>query len=597
MNFKLFLPCLVWAISFAAVLPPSWALADYVAFNGSEVAPNIAKFRIDEDGVHLQLEVYVGDLKTFDALVPNSWFRDDTALRSTPQERMVDFAENGLSIRRSDGTALPVAVKLIERRMRIDRAAPLAGQRDPTTGIVFPAPPDDPRVLYAELFYPFNGTRPDRLVFTPPLDAEGNAQVSIGMVVFDRDVPVIDFRYLAKRATLNIDWLDPWYTSFENPNLVRHYRFPMMSFLYASPFEIRYEALIRVHNAAELVGVPIAGRTMTQAERNEIETRLPSVLNDRSPMTIDGIRIIPTFDRLSYLRIGRRGLNFIRDQDEIRTDADYVGLIYSTATAEYAQEATVEWTVFPDPVANVPGNAIDAAGPFLAGLTPEDPILKWTNYFKTYEPTDISPVFFGKERMLNVPILTILLIALTLFGAVFLFRRQSIPRIVRITALGTLLVATAVSTQIGWINMENPIAGTPDRPAAARIASQLIENFHNALQEKIPERLNEALRTSVSADAFEDVKLELGRALIVEMQGGGAGSIKSIRNFGVANIRPTPSASGFQASVSWSVTATGEHWGHPHQKNIRFSALMDIAPIEGAWKLTGITVTSAQPEI
>lgn len=173
------------------------------------MALNIAEFRIDEDGVRVQLEVYVGDLKTFDALVPNNWFKEDTAPRAKPDERMADFAKNGLSIRRSDGTALPVAFKLIERGMRIDRAAPLAGQRDPATGKVFPAPPDDSRVLYAELFYSFNGNRPDRLFLTPPIDAEGNAQVSIGMVVFDRDVRVIDFRYLARKVTLNIDWLDP----------------------------------------------------------------------------------------------------------------------------------------------------------------------------------------------------------------------------------------------------------------------------------------------------------------------------------------------------------------------------------------------------
>lgn len=144
---------------------------------------------------------------------------------------------------------------------------------------------------------------------------------------------------------------------------MRHYRFPMMSFLYASPFEIRHEALIRVRTAAELVAVPIAGRTLTKSERREIETRLPSVLNDRSPMTIDGSKVILVFDRLSYMRVGTRGLNFIQREDGIRTDADFVGLIYSTPTAGYAQEATVEWTVFPDPVTNVPGNAIDAAGP------------------------------------------------------------------------------------------------------------------------------------------------------------------------------------------------------------------------------------------
>lgn len=186
---------------------------------------------------------------------------------------------------------------------------------------------------------------------------------------------------------------------------------------------------------------------------------------------------------------------------------------------------------------------------------------------------------FGKERMLNVPMLTILLIALTLCGVVFLFRRQSIPRSVRLSALATLLVATAVSTQAGWIMIGNPIAGTPDAPAATRIVTQLIENFHSALQEKIPERMNEALRTSVSEDAFQDVKQELERALVVEMQGGGVGSIYGIWESSVANIRPTFGAGGFQASVSWSVTASGEHWGHPHQKNIRFSAVVNIAPI------------------
>ena len=75
--------------------------------------------------------------------------------------------------------------------------------------------------------------------------------------------------------------------------MLRHYRFPIMTFLYAGPHEIRHEALIRVRIAAELVGVPLAGRTLSQAERKEIEMRLPSVLNDLSPMTIDSEKILP----------------------------------------------------------------------------------------------------------------------------------------------------------------------------------------------------------------------------------------------------------------------------------------------------------------
>jgi len=113
-------------------------MADFMAFNGSEMAPNIAEIRIAEDGVRIQLEVFVGDLKTFDALVPDNWLKDGSTPRAASSERMVDFAESGLSIRRADGTALPVFAQLIERRMRVDRASPLAGKRDPTTGRVFP---------------------------------------------------------------------------------------------------------------------------------------------------------------------------------------------------------------------------------------------------------------------------------------------------------------------------------------------------------------------------------------------------------------------------------------------------------------------------
>lgn len=578
------------------IISPQFLVADTAPINSAAVAPNIAEIRVSDEGVRIKLEVFVRDISVFDALVPDSWFKDDSSTLPPMADRLKKFAQSGLSVRGPDGEPLAVIAELVEARTRIDRASPLAGKRHPITGQIVPAPPNDKRVLFAELFYPFEGSQPNRITITPPAGEDGNLQASIGMIVFDRNVPVIDFRYLSGKETLNIDWQDPWYTRFDNQTMLRHYRFPIMTFLYATPHEIRHEALIRVRIAAELAGVPIVGRTVTQAERKEIEMRLPSVLNDLSPMTIDGEKILPGFDRLSYLRIGPSSLNFLQDEDEIRTDADFIGLIYSSPTEGYAQEATVEWSVFPDPVRTVPGNATDSAGPFMADLTPEEPVLFWTNHFKNYEPPVIAPVVYGKERMLEVPVITILLTLLTLGAAVFFSIRQSISGTIRITVLGALVVASVISTQSGWITIENPIAGTPDDPTAKRIAGQLIENSHNALQEKVPERLDAALNTSISADTFEDVKQELERALVIELQGGGAGTVKGIRDLSVANIRSTSGAGAFQASVNWSVTASGDHWGHPHQKNIRFSALMDIAPIDGAWKLTGMTVTSAQPE-
>lgn len=578
------------------LLSPHLLFADVVPINGAAVAPNVAEIRVSDEGVRINLEIFVRDIPVFDALVPDSWYKDEASTLPPLRDRLEKFAHSGLSIRGPDGEPLNVVAELIEARPRVDRASPLAGKRHPITGQIVPAPPNDKRVLYAELFYAFEGGRPDQITITPPLGEDGKLQASIGMIVYDRDVPVIDFRYLSGKETLNIDWQDPWYSRFDSSTMTRHYRFPIMTFLYVDPNEIRHEALIRMRIAAELAGVSIAGRTVTQAERKEIETRLPSVLNDRSPMTIDGVQVVPGFDRLSFLRIGPTSLNFLQREEEILTDADYVGLIYSIPTDGYPQHATLEWSEFPEPVTNVPGNAIDAASPFLTDLTPEDPILNWTNYFKTYEPPVIAPVSFSKERTVDVPVVTILLVVLAIWAALFLYKRPSVSNTVRITILGALVVATGVSTQFGWATVENPMAGVPDDPTVTRIAGQLIENSHNALQIKIPEQLDAALGAIISADAFEDVKQELERALVVEMQGGGSGIVTDVRDLAVANVRPTSGAGGFQASVNWSVTASGDHWGHPHRKNIRFNALMDIAPLDGAWKLTGMTVTNAQPE-
>jgi len=561
------------------------------------VAPNIAEIRIDEDGVRIQLEVFVGDLKTFDALVPDNWFKDGAPQRATPDERMVYFAENGLSIRRTDGTALPVIAEIVERRMRIDRASPLAGQLDPTTRKILPAPPDDPRVLYAELFYPFNGNRPDTLVFVPPLGEKSIARVSMGMVVFDREVPVIEFRYLAKAATLNIDWQDPWYSQFNNINLWRQNRFPQTAFLYIDPFEVRHEVLIRVRDASELVGMKPLGKWLTKAETERLINLTAAEIGARTPINLDGKPVSPTYDRAAYLNIGMRGLVILDDEARINVDAGILGLVWTVATDGYPHQAQLEWTIFNKNGLKVPAYAIDAAGPFLSRLRPDDSVLLWTNHFKTYKAPVIAPVVFGKERTLGVPVLTIFLILVTMGISVVMFRRITSSRTIKIVVLGALVVVTGVSTQFAWVTIENPLAGVPDERSIARITSQLTENLHNALQEKIPKRLDKALGVSISEDAFEDVKQEVERALVVEMQGGGSGLVYRIRDFSVASVQSASRNKGFQVSVNWKVTATGNHWGHPHLKNIRFSALMDIAPIDGAWMLTGMTVTNARLEI
>ena len=48
--------------------------------------------------------------------------------------------------------------------------------------------------------------------------------------------------------------------------------------------------------------------------------------------------------------------------------------------------------------------------------------------------------------------------------------------------------------------------------------------------------------------------------------------------------------------AEWTAKASAGHWGHNHQRTIRFRALVELVDDEGAWKLAGITVTDARQE-
>jgi hypothetical protein len=171
------------------------ARADWMNLTGAETAPNIAEITVLDDWVRVVLEIYVGNLATFKALLPDDWLKRGVADRPQLPQRLKRFSAEILQIVTDDGTKLQADMKLAEPRLRKDRYSPFAGVINPTTRRRVPDVPKDKRVLYAELDYPFEG-KPKTLTFIPPTDTNGFPAVTIGFIAYHKAVPVIDFRYL-----------------------------------------------------------------------------------------------------------------------------------------------------------------------------------------------------------------------------------------------------------------------------------------------------------------------------------------------------------------------------------------------------------------
>ena len=572
------------------------ARADWMNLTGAETAPNIAEITVLDDRVRVVLEVYIGDLATFEALLPDDWLKKDVTARPPPAERLKRFSAETFQVVTGDGTKLQADLKLAEPRLRKDRASPFAGMINPMTRRRVPDAPKDKRVLYAELEYPFEG-KPETLTFSPPRDEKGITAVTIGFIAYHKAVPIIDFRYLSGGARVKLDWADPWYTKFDNPNLKRHHKSALMSFLYVAPREVRHEILARIRDLQEWTDLGLAGgATIEPDEQAALKDRVRAFFVARNPLKVDGVLSEPASSRAEFLTISLTGLQVVEEAEPLDLSTAIVGVILSYPVKHLPKHVSVDWELFNDRIERIPATVIDPVGPLASFIEARDPTLEWQNFLKKYQEPEVSPVVFDYGRVIGVPVLSMALLIFCLASAALAVRPRFGSRRgwATLSALGA--VAAVLSIRVLVVDVKNPFAGPPDEATSAQIVTRVLNNVNHAFIEKEPEALRRALGVVVAEDMLGDIETELQRALAIKVVGGGIARVNAIENLVVKDITALNDASGFRLLAEWTAKASAGHWGHAHRRTIRFRALMELAEVEGVWKLIGLTVVDAKQQ-
>ena len=573
----------------------SRAQADWMNLTGAETAPNIAEITIEDDRVSLALEVYIEDLDTFHDLVPDDWLTDAAVERPSLEERMRRFSGETFRFVTEGGVALPARLTLAEPRLRKDRFSPFAGMINPTTRQRVPEPPEDKRVLYAEIEYPF-AERPKSLTVVPPLDEAGVALVNTGFIAYHKAVPIIDFRYLSAPATVNLNWDDPWYSRFENPGLKRHHKSALMSFLYVEPNEVRHEVLARIRDLEEWMDLGLGSRDNIEPEEwDGLMARVGAFLLTKNPVVIDGSPVEPTLTRTNFVTVGLRGIQVIEEPRRLDVSTAILGVILSYRTDGMPEEVTVDWELFTDQIQRVPATAIDPAGPFMSYADPDDRIIAWQNHLIDYRPPTVEAVPLGPGHRLRLPLAALVLLLLSVAAGGLAVKPRLVTRKAWTGAAAAGLFGAVLLSSSAVYEVANPFVGPPDNDAAAKIVGQLAGNLHNALQLREEGKLHDAMALNIAPEKLDEVVPEVRRALAIEIQGGGTARVDSVDEVVVKDIESLDGG-GFRALSEWRANASAGHWGHLHQRRMRFSALMEMQPVESAWKLTGLTVVDVRQE-
>jgi hypothetical protein len=582
---------LIFVTVFLATLP---ANADWINLSGAQNAPNIAEIHINDDHVRIELEIFVNDMVTFDRLIPDKFFESSDIKRPPLADRMRQFSKEDLQIMADKDEKLQARLKLVEPRMRKERPSSIPWKINPYTGQPIPGPPEDKRVLYAELVYLFK-TKPTSLTFIPPLDEKTKiSKVPIGFITYHKGVLINDFRYLSGPSTLTLDWTDPWYTEFDKKALKRWQRGSVMSFLYIEPFEVRHEILARVKDLEAWIDLGLRGDEFIEADENEtLKKRVGEFFLKRDKTLIDGKQLRPILDRTAFVKYSMTGSTFLDQPEQLPINTAMVGVIITYLTDGIPQQVTNQWDLWSDRIQKVPADAIDPAGPFPSYVTPDDNVLTWTNFLKTYQMSTVAKIKVDESlTTLKIPIASVLcLLALLPLGWQIAKRKKNARSIGLSMGLAVVLIAAGVGLYpFLKVAVAKPTALAPqmnDKDAVA-VLNSLLKNIYRSFDFREEEDVYDRLATSVSGDLLSEIYLQNRKSLVVTQAGGARARVKAVEILEVDVKSLADHSLGRLFHATWTATGTVGHWGHIHMRKNQYEANIAVEPVSGAWKITGL---------
>jgi len=526
--------------------------ADALVVTRAMKSTTIAEVFVEDGSVRAELEVGLADLRAFAAYLPARLRDDPTArealkLPETPEPSW-RILVNGSEIKPSS------AVSKLRKRVLRD---PITGEQEGES---------DELIVLLSFEYPIT-QRPKTLTLQSPPGAQ------IGFVLYDGGLPVNDFRYLPRTATVDLDENDPWYSRFRHSNLRRRFDSPLSAYIYVEPYEIRKEIVVRPRDLQQWIDLGLEGRDVLPIEEQEAVMQKAAIfLQHRAPVHVDGKPAEFKLDRVHFIRRTLRRTGVIDPPEPLSLTSATLGVIFVHArAAALPEKVSMRWDLFGPRIQSVPAVATDQAGGMPSQLTPEDDVLVWTNFIKNPAPTGFvavpSPGGTG-SGLLWVSIVLAGLAAWTLFR-----RRFALAAVLLVVATGLLFVLPSLRSD------------TDTDTDSEAVVSALLRNTYRAFDFVGESAVYDALQRSVDGEVLQDAYLQTRRALEIRNQGGARVKVKEVT---LESCRVEPVEEGFRARCVWTVDGSVGHWGHVHQRRNRYEADLTFASRDGGWKIVGL---------
>ncbi len=549
---------------------PCAAFADAIIRTQAMLATSIAELYVEEDGVLLELEIGLADIEAYKNLLPDDIYeRLGNEPRPLRERLPIFFREDLLVV--ANGSE-PILGRVIEMQPR-ERI-----RRDEITGEPLQSSDTEPEtVVFTRIRYPFS-QRPDSITFGITRPA------NIGFVAYHKNVAVNDFRYMGPTQTLELDWEDPWYSSFGTRALRRTYFAPMSGFIYVEPYEVRKEIIARPKTLQNWVDLGLEGRNTIPVEmQDELLRKVAEFLRQHHKVVIDGETIVPELARINFLERTLTTRRVIDPPIERDINSAILGAIFVYPTVEpLPQQVTMDWDLFNERIQMIPVSAVDQAGALPTFLEPDFAVLEWQNFLRFPELPTLTAIVPPPTVLEKAASYLRWVLILAALWAIWGLWQKKVPGTF-LKVPGTLLVVLLAAASF-WLGQK----AKPSEDVSMAIVAGLLHNVYRAFDFRAEEDIYDVLDKSVSGDLLAQIYLETRRGLELANQGGARAKVKDIEVTDLATRAGEDG--GFIAEASWNVAGSVGHWGHVHQRKNRYQTELYIQPVDGVWKLTNLEI-------
>ncbi len=224
-------------------------------------------------------------------------------------------------------------------------------------------------------------------------------------------------------------------------------------------------------------------------------------------------------------------------------------------------------------------------GPMPYTLKKDDNVLVWINYMKKYKLPTISEIEVSQAK---IPVLHLLAFFVILFGLIKIFKnKKNVFKYGALTLLGVFLFAMGSyfkkSISIPFVQQSSF-----SKPEASTLISHLLKNTYRAFDFREESDIYDKLAISNDAELLADLYIQTKKSMVLESQGGIQVKVKDVEIIEVEEI--SSNGEGISFKCKWTVKGDVGHWGHIHSRINQYSAILNVKPENGVWKLYDIDI-------